>query len=203
MGAAAMRRDPRGNPVSTASAEALDASERALWRLMSFYGAPFDDLDTAARADPAWPLPRLMKAGFLLSLTEPSLVAEARLDRCGADLRRRCGNARERSTGRARRLADGDWAAPARRGEILRAHRRDALACSGRTCSTSSRRHRALGAVSRHCRNLAEDDRPSLRARAARVRPRGVGALCRAEASGRQALALDARVPWAIPPSPT
>ena len=72
-----MRRDPRGNPVTTASAAALDASERALWRMMSFYGTPIDDLDAAIAADPAWRLPRLMKAGFLLSLTEPALAGDA------------------------------------------------------------------------------------------------------------------------------
>ena len=44
------RRDPRGHPVSTASPEALAASERALWRMMSFYGTPIDDLDAAIRA---------------------------------------------------------------------------------------------------------------------------------------------------------
>ena len=57
------RRDPRANPVSTDSAEALDASERALWRMMSFYGTPLDDLDAAVAADPRWMVPRLMHAG--------------------------------------------------------------------------------------------------------------------------------------------
>ena len=54
--------------------------------MMSFYGTPIDDLDAAIAADPAWPLPRLMKAGFVLSLTEPSLVgaAEASLDEAAA-----------------------------------------------------------------------------------------------------------------------
>ena len=42
-----MRHDPRGLPVSTASAAALAASERALWRTMSFYGTPIDDCDAA------------------------------------------------------------------------------------------------------------------------------------------------------------
>ena len=70
--------DPRGNPVSAVSAQALEASERALWRMMSFYGTPIDDLDAAIAAEPAWPLPRLMKAGFLLSLTEPSVLTYPR-----------------------------------------------------------------------------------------------------------------------------
>ena len=55
------RRDPRGNPVATDSAAALDASERALWRMMSFYGTPIDDLGVLQLAR-AWeqlrPTPR-------------------------------------------------------------------------------------------------------------------------------------------------
>ena len=70
--------DAQGNAVSTASHEALAFTEKALWRLMSFYGTPIDELDAAIAADPAWLLPRVMKAGFLLGLTEPSLVADAR-----------------------------------------------------------------------------------------------------------------------------
>jgi hypothetical protein len=71
-------RDVRGNPVGTTSAAALSAAEKALWRMMSFYDAPVADLDTAIAEDPAWLLPRVMKAGFLLSLTEPAQLAEAR-----------------------------------------------------------------------------------------------------------------------------
>jgi hypothetical protein len=70
--------DPRGNATSTGSRAALEASENALWRMLSFYGVPLDDLDAAIAADPSWLLPRVMKAGFLLNLTEPGLVAEAR-----------------------------------------------------------------------------------------------------------------------------
>ena len=124
------RRDARGNPVSTASAAALDASERALWRMMSFYGTPLADLDAAIAADPAWPLPPLMKAGFLLSLTEPTLVdaADALLDTAAALL----GHAEERERdhhGALRSLAAGDWVgAGARWQDVLQRHPRDALA---------------------------------------------------------------------------
>jgi hypothetical protein len=70
--------DVRGNPVGTSSQAALAACEKALWRIMSFYDAPLDDLDRAIAEDPAWLLPRVMKAGFLLSLTESSMLSEAR-----------------------------------------------------------------------------------------------------------------------------
>jgi len=69
--------DVRGNPAGSDVAGARDAVERALWRMMSFYDTPLADLDAAIAADPAWALPYTMKAGFLLSLTEPALCAEA------------------------------------------------------------------------------------------------------------------------------
>ena len=70
--------DPRGNPTGSASAAARDAAEQALWRMMSFYDTPLADLDAAIAADPGWALPHVMKAGFLLSLTEPGLLRRGR-----------------------------------------------------------------------------------------------------------------------------
>ena len=134
------RRDARGNPVATASAAALDASERALWRMMSFYGTPIDDLDAAIAADPAWRLPRLMKAGFLLSLTEPSLAGDAAAllaevaacrapsTRASAPTSTPC-SASPRATGPAR-APPGARSSPTTRATRWR--------CSGRTCSTST-----------------------------------------------------------------
>lgn len=198
------RHDPRGNPISTASAEAIDASERALWRTMSFYGPPIDDLDAAIRADPAWPLPRLMKAGFLLSLTEPSLVGEARallaaIPAAGAS----SGNARERAHRAAlARLAVGDWAgAGSAWSEILREHPRDALALQwahlfdfyrGDTVQLAGRVAPLLAA-------WPEDD--PLHPYVLALHAFGLeesGRYAEAEAVGRRALAADARVPWAI-----
>ena len=69
--------DPRGNPCGTRNAAALAAAETALWRMMSFYDVPLADLDQAIAADPGWALPHVMKAGFLASLTEPSMLGQA------------------------------------------------------------------------------------------------------------------------------
>ena len=69
--------DPRGNPCGTRSAAARDAAESALWRMMSFYDTPLADLDSASALDPGWALPHVMRAGFLLSLTEASMLGEA------------------------------------------------------------------------------------------------------------------------------
>ena len=198
------RDDARGNPVSTASAEAVDHSERALWRMVSFYGTPLDDLDAALRADPRWPLPRLMKAGFLLSLTEPALVADAQallaeVPEYGAG----SGNARERAHRAALALlAAGDWAGAGEAWSVLLAgHPRDALALqwahlfdyyrgdavqlAGRAASLVARwpgddpLHPYVLAM--HAFGLEESGRYE-----------------EAEDAGRRALAADPRVPWAI-----
>ena len=179
--------DPHGNATSTGSRAALEASENALWRMLSFYGTPLDDLDVAIAADPAWLLPRLMKAGFLLNLTEPSLVAEAtRRPRRRRAARRRRERARARpprgpAPGRARRLA----------GRVRRlgrpaagAARATSWPCSGRCCSTSTAAtpRRCASASPRCCRHGARPIRstptcsatmPSAsRSRAATPRPR-------------------------------
>jgi len=197
------RRDPRGNPVSTGSALALDASERALWRMMSFYGTPLADLDAAIAADPAWPLPRLMKAGFLLSLTEPSLAgaADALLDEAAS-----LGdpsNDRERDHHAAlRSLAAGDSVAAGERWEsLLRRHPRDALALQwlhlldfyrGDTAQLRGHVEAVLPAW--------RDDDP-LQPYVLALHAFGLeesGRYDEAEATGRRALAGAARVPWAI-----
>jgi hypothetical protein len=68
--------DARGNPCSSICRPALAAAEQALWRMMSFYDTPLADLDEAIAADPGWLLPHVMKAGFLLGLTEPGLARD-------------------------------------------------------------------------------------------------------------------------------
>ena len=197
-------KDPRGHPVSTASTRALDLSERALWRMMSFYGTPIEDLDAALDADPRWPLPRLMKAGFLLSLTERSLVAEARallaaVPGSGAG----SGNARERAHRAALdRLAAGDWAgAGSAWSEILRAHPRDALALQWAHLFDFYRGDAAQlsGRVEPLLAGWPEDD--ALHPYVLAMQAFGLeeaGRFAEAEDAGRRALAADPRVPWAI-----
>lgn len=196
-------RDAQGNATSTSSQPALDASESALWRMMSFYGTPADDLDAAIAADPGWLLPRAMKAGFLLSLTEPSLAREANDLLDAAEALVPHANARERAHLHALRLlARGDWrAASAAWQTILLDHPRDALALQwallfdfyrGDAAALLARVERVLPAWTRddalhpyllghHAFGLEE----SLR-------------FAEAEAVGRQALTGPARVPWAI-----
>src|SRR5664279_2629041 len=197
------RRDPRGNAVSTDSAVALDASERALWRMMSFYGTPIEDLEAALRADPSWLLPRVMKAGFLLGLTEPSLHAEATAALADAAASATHANERERAhLDAVQRLAAGDWTGAAERwGDILRAHPRDALALQWAHLFDF---HRGDAAALLHRAEAVlpawPDDDP-LHPYVLALHAFGLeesGQLAEAEATGRRALAGTARVPWAI-----
>jgi len=195
--------DQRGNPVSTTSGEALAHAEHALWQMMSFYGTPLDALDAAAAADPAWVLPRLMKAGFLLSLTEPRLLADARTELASAEANAMHANQRERDHLAAlRTLLAGDWHGACRDWEaLLLLYPCDALALQWA-----------------HLFDFYRGDAVNLRQRVARVLPQwsdvdplhpyvlgqyafGLEENQRydeAEAAGRRALAGAARVPWAI-----
>ena len=195
--------DPRGIAVSTRSAAGIAATERALWRMMSFYGTPIDDLAEAHAADPGWPLPLLMHAGFLLSLTEPSLLPEARalLDRAEPMIVR--ANHRERDHLVAlHTVLAGDWHGACREWEALLLQQpRDALALQWA-----------------HLFDFYRGDATNLRQRVARVLPEwdandalypyvlGQYAFgleecqlyAEAEDAGRRALAGSAKVPWAI-----
>ena len=196
-------RDAQGNATSTSSRAALDAIESALWRMMSFYGTPVEDLDAAIAADPGWLLPGVMKAGFLLSLTEPSLAREANdlLDAAGALVAH--ANARERAHLFALRLlARGEWhAASAAWQAILLDHPRDALALQWALLFDFYRGDAAmlLARVERVLPAWTPDDalHPYLLGHQAFGLEESMR-FAEAEAVGRQALAGPARVPWAI-----
>ena len=195
--------DLRGNPVGTQVAAARDAAEQALWRMMSFYDTPLADLDAAIAADPAWGLPHTMKAGFLLSLTEPGLCDEAAVHLSHARALAADAPARERAHLEAvQTVLDGRWHAACRVwDELLLEHPRDALALQWAQLW-----------------DFYRGDAPGLRLRPARALPEwdaddplqpyvmGLYAFGleesnlypQAEEAGRQALQANARVPWAV-----
>jgi hypothetical protein len=196
-------RDAQGNATSTASHAALAATEKALWRMMSFYGTPIDDLDAAVAADPGWLLPRVMKAGFLLGLTEPSLVDDALATLAGAASFATGANERERAhLGAVQLVARGEWREASAAWEaVLLGHPRDALALQWALLF-----------------DFYRGDARALRERVARVLPQWSGdealhpyvlglhafgleesnLYAEAEAAGRRALGGPAQVPWAI-----
>jgi hypothetical protein len=201
---APVARDDRGLPLGSASEDARVAVESATWRLMSFYDTPLADLDAAIAADPGWALPHLIKAGFLASLTEAPLLAEAQqhLDAARA-LAGAHTPARERAHLEAVALVlDGRWCAACKAWDaLLIEHPRDALALQWATLW-----------------DFYRGDGMALRARPARVLPEWdeddplyphVLALWAfgleenhlydaAEDAARRALAIDPRAPWAV-----
>ena len=195
--------DPRGNPGGTRHAAAREAAETALWRMMSFYDTPLADLDAASAHDPGWALPHVMRAGFLLSLTEASMLPEA------ADHLQR---ARELSDGAPARerahldavqaVLEGRWQAACRLwDELLVEYPRDALALQWSQLW-----------------DFYRGDAANLRARPARALPEWDEAdplypyllslyafgleennlYAQAEEAGRRALSLNPKVPWAV-----
>jgi len=195
--------DQRGNPIGTDSAAAKDAAETALWRMMSFYDTPLADLDAAMAADDHWALPHVMKAGFLLSLTEPSLLAEAQAHLSHARALAERAPLRERAHLQAvQQVSEGRWHAACRTWDaLLIEHPRDALALQWAQLW-----------------DFYRGDAPSLRQRPARalpewepsdpLRPCVMGLYAfgleecnlypQAEDVARQALEQDLRVPWAV-----
>ncbi len=195
--------DARGNPCSSASAAARDAAELALWRLMSFYDAPLADLDAASAADPGWALPHIMRAGFLLSLTEPAWVAQAQghLELARALLPHT--TAREKAHFEAtEHVQQGRWQQACRIWEaLLVQHPRDALALQWaqlwdfyRGDTLALRQHPA--------QTLPEWDEADplfpyvLALYAFGLEENNLHA--QAEEAGRRALAINPRVPWAV-----
>jgi hypothetical protein len=124
--------DTRGNPVGSGVPAARAAAEDALWRMMSFYEEPLADIDAAIAADPGWAMPHVMKAVFILSLTEPSVCDEAAraLERADELAAQSQPPARELAhLDAVRQLLEGRWHAASRRwDQILLDHPRDALA---------------------------------------------------------------------------
>jgi tetratricopeptide (TPR) repeat protein len=195
--------DIRGNPCSSHHAAARDAAEQALWRMMSFYDTPLADLDAAAQADPGWMLPHVMKAGFLLSLTEPSLVAEAQAHlQCAQALLNQATPREKAHLEAVQAVLDGRWQQARRIWDaVLLEHPRDALALQWS-----------------HLWDFYRGDAHALRQRPARALPEWsetdplfpyVLALYafgleesnlypQAEEFARRALAINPRVPWAV-----
>jgi len=202
-GDASQLRDPRDNRLGTASRVAADHAETALWRMMSFYDTPDGDLAQAIAHDPAWLLPRVMRAGYWLSLTEPSLLAQARADLEAAEPLLDGALPRERAHHDAVcAVAEGRWHdALAVWDALLLEHPRDALALQWAQlwdfyCGN------ALQLRLRPARALPEwdDDDPLF--------PYVLGLYAfgleenqlypQAEDAGRRAVAGHAKVPWAV-----
>ena len=195
--------DVRGNPCSSHSRSALDAAERALWRMMSFYEPPLADLDAAIQADPGWVLPHVMKAGFVLSLTQPTLHEEAALHLAHARTLASHSTERERAHLQAvALLLEGRWAGACRIWDnLLLVHPRDALALQWAQ-AWDFYRGDTLGLRQRPARALPEWlESDPLQPYVLALYAFGLeenNLYPQAEEAGRRALASNPRVPWAV-----
>jgi hypothetical protein len=195
--------DPRGNPCGSRSAAARAAAETALWRMMSFYDTPLSDLDAASAHDPGWALPHVMRAGFLLSLTEASMLGQALQHlRCARELLAGA-PARERAHLEAvQAVADGRWAAACRSwDELLVEYPRDALALQWAQLWDFYRGD-AVHLRARPARALPEwDEGDPLYPHVLSLYAFGLeesNLYPQAEEAGRRALAANPKVPWAV-----
>ena len=196
--------DARGLPVGSRSTTARAAIDVALWRMMSFYDTPIADLDAAIAADPGWALPHMMKAGFLASLTEASLLPEARDHLAAARVLSSAQSpAREQAHLEAiQLLLDGRWAGACRAWDLLLIdYPRDALALQWAQLWDFYRGD-TLALRARPARALPEwDEHDPLYPHVLALWAFGLEENhCheQAEEAGRRALALDARAPWAV-----
>ena len=204
VGAMTQQQDARGLPVGSGSASARAAVDVALWRMMSFYDTPMADLDAAIAADPGWALPHTMKAGFLASLNEASLLPEANahLDAARA-LSAAQTPARERGHIEAvQQVVEGRWAGACRTWDgLLIDHPRDALALQWAQLWDFYRGD-AVALRARPARALPEwDEHDPLFPHVLALWAFGLGenhCMAQAEETGRRALALDPRAPWAV-----
>lgn len=195
--------DARGNPCSSASAAARDAAEQALWRMMSFYEPPLEDLDAAMAADPGWALPHVMKAGFLTSLTEPALLNEADAHLSHARALLQHATPREKAhLDAVQATLEGRWHQACRVwDQLLVEHPRDALALQWAQLWDFYRGD-AVSLRQRPARALPEwDEADRLYGCVLALYAFGLeesNLYPQAEEAGRRALALDPQVPWAV-----
>lgn len=195
--------DPRGNPCSSASAAARDAAEQALWRMMSFYDVPLTDLDTAIAADPGWALPHVMKAGFLLSLTEPGMCDQAAAHLSQAQALSASATRRERGHLEAvQQVLEGRWQSACGTWDMLLVeYPRDALALQWAQ-SWDFYRGDSASLRLRPARALPEwDEHDPLYPYVLALHAFGLeecNLYPQAEEAGRRALAANPRVPWAV-----
>lgn len=197
---------PTSTPAAAAGAalvSARAAADQALWRMMSFYGQPLDDLQVAVAQAPQWALPHLMEAGYLLSLTDPALRPQAGYALARAETLLGRATGAERVHFDALRLVlQGRWrAAVTLWDSLLLQDPRDALALQWAHLWDFYSGD-AVGLRQRPARALAQwaPDEP-LYAHVLALHAFGLeecNLFAQAEELGRRALQIEPRAPWAV-----
>jgi tetratricopeptide (TPR) repeat protein len=195
--------DRHGVPVSTANRDAIGACDDAIELFHGYYGNPIEALDGAIALDPSAVMPRVAKAGILLTTSEKALLPMA-ADEIDAAVRfAATANARERGhIAACRSWLEGDWRRAVRNwGDVLLDHPRDTLALQ-----------------LAHLGDFYLGQSQMLRDRVSRVLPywrenapgfgyvlgmhafglEECGDYIHAEQTGRRALEVNARDPWSV-----
>jgi hypothetical protein len=194
--------DARGLACGTSSLQALQHVETALESMLSYFGDPIAALDRAAAADPGWLHPLTLKACALLTTSEyaPTMLAREILATAGALT---TASPREREhLAAAQAAARGDWAAACALWEaILVRWPRDVAAlqfahlfdfCRGDALNLQRRPQRVLPQWS------ADQPLYGYVLGMAAFGLEECGHHAQAEDTGRAALALNRRDPWAV-----
>ena len=195
--------DSRGVPVSTTSRAALDRYEIAADRLHSYFRDPLAEIEAALAEDPGFVMGHCLRGTLMALATEKAAEAPLRQSVEAAEALRAGANERERGHIAALRAwLDGDFAAAVESwGRVAEAYPRDGLALQAAHIGDFYLGHTQL-----------------LRDRIARAMPgwdesvpgygyvlgmhafglEETGDYRAAEATGRRAVALQPRDPWAI-----
>jgi tetratricopeptide (TPR) repeat protein len=195
--------DRRGMPVSTSHHETIDACDDAIELFHGYYGNPIEALERAVAMSPEAVMPRVAKAGILLTTTERQYepIAAGEID--AAVRSTAAANARERGhIAACRAWLEGDWRRAVREwGDVLLDYPRDTLALQ-----------------LAHLGDFFLGQSQMLRDRVARVLPywrestpgfgyvlgmhafglEECGDYVHAEQTGRRAVEINARDPWAV-----
>jgi tetratricopeptide (TPR) repeat protein len=196
-------KDVRGLPVSTSNARSLERYERAANLTVSYFVDPLAAIDEALAEDPDFVMGHCLKAGLLIMSTEKGALALLADSVTALERLAPRANPRERAhAAAARAWLDGDFARSVRLyGDVLLDHPRDLLALQ-----------------IAHVGDFLLGASQMLRDRVAQVLPHwspevaGFGYVLgmhafgleetalyrRAEETGRLALALNPRDPWAV-----
>jgi tetratricopeptide (TPR) repeat protein len=198
-----MRKDPRGCPTGTASGVAVAQMEQALESMLSYFGDPLAALERAQEADPQWAHVHTVRAGLLLTAGEFEAARQARDELAAAARLADRANDREKAhIAAAQAAGDGDWDRACGLWEaILVQSPRDIAAL-----------------LFAHLFDFYRGDALNLKRRPLRVLPRWspelpfygyvlgmaafgleeAGHYAEAEDTGRAAVAMNPRDPWAI-----
>ena len=195
--------DSRGVPVSTHSREALDHYEQAVELSAGYFADPMTTIRVAIDADPDFAMGHCLQAALIVTSTDPTLTPMLRSSIEAVEAVGRRANERERAhAAAARKWLNGDFAGSIRAyGDILLDHPRDLLALQVAHVGDfllghSSMLRDRVAQVLPHWDNSVPGYGYVLGMHAFGLEE--CGAYSQAEDTGRRALDLNSRDPWAV-----